>query len=200
MRKYSPAQLQGFQRRAYHAGVRAWRNADDDAKSLARVWYAQAQDIATDCGTIAGFTGDEAKVRGAVALAVLSPQTRWHQNVRAAYALASGNVEYAYSQVINRFVDKARKAFDPALSIAEVWALATGPKVSEFARACYGDRDACVWDVWMLRAVRMESKALEIAGVKDALTKGLSKAATEMGTDNATLQALVWGAVRGSME
>lgn len=200
MRKHSPAQLQGFQQRAYHAGMRAWRNSDDDQKGLARVWYAQAQDIARNVGTIAGFTGNDAKTRGAVAVAVLSPQTRWNQNVRAAYALASGNREYAYSQVIHGFVDKAARAFDPTLTLAEVWALASGPKVSEFARACYGDRDACVWDKWMLRSVGLGSKALEAAGVKEALTKGLRKAADEIGTDVATLQALVWGDVRGSME
>lgn len=200
MPKYSPAQLQGLQQRAYHAGIKAWRDSTQADKDRARFWYAQAEDIAADCGAIAGFTGEEAKARGAVALAVLSPQTRWHQNVRAAYALANGNHAYAYTQVIGRFVNKAIRAYDRDLTVAEVWALATGPKVSAFARACYGDRNACVWDVWMLRAVRLPEKELELAGVKDALVKGLARAAIECGTDNATIQALIWGRIRGSME
>lgn len=199
MKKYNPAQLQGLQQRAYNVGCKAWREASEDDKREAGAWYHEAQSIASECGKVAGFQPIDARVRGAVAIAVLSPRTRWSLNIRAARALARGDVEGAKRDVIARFVDKAVRAFDPSLTMDEVIALATGPKVEEFALACMGDPDACVWDSHMLRSVGLHDKALGNAGVRDALTKGMRKAAREAGCDTVTIQALVWGVVRGAL-
>ena len=72
-----------------------------------------------------------------------------------------------------------------------------GLKTNAFARAIFGDTDAVVVDVWMMRAAKMPTDSPSQSQYK-ALTEAVETVAREFGLTPRTTQALIWIVVRGS--
>jgi hypothetical protein len=75
-------------------------------------------------------------------------------------------------------------------------AVLSGPKVRAFWRAIAGDRDAAVIDVWMLRAMGIDTPTISPAQY-ERCAEALRAAARRVRVPVRDFQATVWMQVRG---
>ena len=149
----------------------------------ASVWYHEAQEVAQE---VANNLNSSLEV-GAGIVSAFSPRERWATNITKAVAFSLGhsvsglknNTKMA-NDVLNEGIDGLK-----------------GLKTNAFARAIFGDTDAVVIDVWMMRAAAMPTDS-PTQGQYFALTKAVEKVAGEFGLTPRTAQALIWIVARGS--
>jgi hypothetical protein len=149
----------------------------------ASVWYHEAQEVAQQ---VANNLNSSLEV-GAGIVSAFSPRERWASNITKAVAFSLGhsvsglknNTKMA-NDVLNEGIDGLK-----------------GLKTNAFARAIFGDTDAVVVDVWMMRAAQMKNDS-PTQGQYHAIASAVRKVAGEFGLTPRTAQALIWIVVRGS--
>lgn len=153
----------------------------------------------------------------AAILAAHSPQTRWADNVRHAWAVLAGHAVTgtigANIRRAERVLEEAIAAWDcgateAAMTAAAMGALGNGPKVKAFAVNLSGDLTSVVTvDIWAVRAALMPlwvrgsdasgtcEAALGRKGVYSALSLIYAVEAKRAGYAPAEFQAIVWCAI-----
>lgn len=190
--------------------------SDADREAGAR-WYARAE---SECARIAAETGFS-RHRIAAVIAVLSPRTRWAENIRAAESaahaaaralrddfaaeLCGGMRESVAAAVAAALADYGLR--DPIRKAGAILAgsdpaeIVSGPKVSAFFANLCGDRDAVTVDVWAQRVACGKWQDRAPAGAQyETLADAYRAAARVLGVDAVAVQAAVWVAIRGAAE
>lgn len=161
-----------------------WSQADRNARTQGRQWYALAR---RTCAGMAREHGVSLATACGV-VAALSPRLQWGPNVRAARAVCAGVVP---SGVFRTSLAKAQRIRNGERPLSVL----SGPKVRAFYRALMGDASAAVVDVWVARAAGW---ARELKDRAYAIVAGaLAAAARVARVPVAAFQAVVWVAVRG---
>lgn len=169
--------------------LKHYADADEATREAGRVWYAGAEREARELSRKAGRGIGPVACAGV--LAALSPRAQWSVNVRWARAI----------------VDAERDCPKVGLGNgrAKAWAIRNGerpdavlrgPKVRAFWRAMTGDPDAAVIDVWMLRAMGIESASVTPKVYEECAT-ALREASAACGESVRDFQAIVWMQIRG---
>lgn len=159
--------------------------AEMKTEALNGGWYRESRRTARALARKHGCTVATA----AGVIAALSPRIRWSTNVLGAdHILAGGNTGPGF----NSNVEKACRIRDGERPLSVLG----GPKVTAFYRAIMGDRDACVIDVWMWRAMGLKPGEWPY----EKAERVIRKAAAQAGLPVADFQALVWTQVRGGAE
>lgn len=150
------------------------------------VWYRDAQILAAD---LAGESVYDVEDTAGI-IAALSPRTFWSRNVVAAVAAVRGEEKPA--GIIGRNWDMAQKIVE-GHAVDDVL---RGPKTRAFAANIAGDTSRVTVDIWALRAVGLDETALNRKGIYDAIEQAYVLAATLMGIEPATCQAIAWVVTR----
>lgn len=151
-------------------------------------WYGDASLVVAQLSAASGHTEEMC----AAVVAHLSPRTTWSRNVLGATSLILRDIAPG---CLSRNVASARKAMasnDPLGTL-------NGPKVKAFAANILGDREAVTVDVWAMRVAipaMADTRALDRAGVYDAVAHAYRLAAARRGVDPATMQAVCWVVAR----
>lgn len=172
-----------------------WREADRETRRAGRHWYdsaeAEARAIAAELPSGLG------KVAAAGILAALSPRAQWSVNVRWAWVVAIRRSYHAFTLT--------PPAVGLPLGRKAAWGIAwgeppsahlRGPKVRAFWRAIAGDRDAAVIDIWMLRAMGIETPTVSPAQY-ERCAEALREAARRVRVPTRDFQATIWMQIRG---
>ena len=149
----------------------------------ASVWYHEAQEVAQE---VANNLNASLEV-GAGVVSAFSPRERWASNITKSVAFSLG---HAVSGLKNN-TKMANDVLNGGIDALK------GLKTNAFARAIFGDTDAVVVDVWMMRAAKMPTDSPSQSQYK-ALTEAVETVAREFGLTPRTTQALIWIVVRGS--
>jgi hypothetical protein len=149
----------------------------------ASVWYHEAQEVAQE---VANNLNASLEI-GAGVVSAFSPRERWASNITKAVAFSLGHA-------VSGLKNNSKMANDV---LAGGISALKGLKTNAFARAIFGDTDAVVIDVWMMRAAKMPTDS-PTQGQYHALTLATENVAREFGLTPRTAQALIWIVVRGS--
>ena len=149
----------------------------------ASVWYHEAQEVAQE---VANNLNASLEI-GAGVVSAFSPRERWASNITKSVAFSLGHAVSGLKNNTKMANDVVAGGID-ALK---------GLKTNAFARAIFGDTDAVVVDVWMMRAAKMPTDSPSQSQYK-ALTEAVETVACEFGLTPRTTQALIWIVVRGS--
>jgi hypothetical protein len=149
----------------------------------ASVWYHEAQEVAQE---VAHNLNASLEV-GAGIVSAFSPRERWASNITKAVAFSLG---HSVSGLKNN-VKMANDVLDGGIDALK------GLKTNAFAKAIFGDTDAVVVDVWMMRAAQMKNDS-PTQGQYHAIANAVRQVASEFGLTPRTAQALIWIVVRGS--
>jgi hypothetical protein len=84
-----------------------------------------------------------------------------------------------------------------ALNSPDPIATLKGPKTNRFAKNLIGDKQSVTIDVWVLRALGMNDKMLDRAGVYEAIEYCFKLASKRLGVEPAIIQATIWCSIRG---
>ena len=165
-------------------------------------WYETARgicwQIVADHEDCCRFTFDE--VRGA--MAVLSQQNRWHQNVADTVQAASENhvKTWSKSSYGQMYMTPITKSWD--ILYDHKLERVSGPKVTEFYRSIDLVDDAVAIDTWIFRAFGFYAIgwSLSWAGLYEAIADGVRAAAADLDLTSFELQAIIWVVIRGDWE
>lgn len=149
-------------------------------------WYHDANNLADFLADTSAYDIEET----AGIIAALSPRTFWSRNVVAATACVRGDDKP--SGIIGRNWDMAQRIADGET----VDSVLKGPKTRAFAANIAGDTSRVTVDIWALRAVGLDESALNRKGIYDAIEQAYVLAATLMGVQPATCQAIAWVVTR----
>lgn len=149
----------------------------------ASVWYHEAQEVAQE---VANNLNASLEI-GAGVVSAFSPRERWTSNITKSVAFSLGHE-------VRGLANNLKMANDV---LANGISALKGMKTNAFARAIFGDTDAVVIDVWMMRAAQMPTDS-PTQGQYIALTLAVETVAREFGLTPRTTQALIWIVVRGS--
>jgi hypothetical protein len=149
----------------------------------ASVWYHEAQEVAQQ---VANNLNASLEV-GAGIVSAFSPRERWASNITKAVAFSLG-------YHVNGLKNNTKMANDV---LSEGIDGLKGLKTNAFAKAIFGDTDAVVVDVWMMRAAEMPTDS-PTQGQYHAIANAVRKVAGEFGLTPRTAQALIWIVVRGT--
>ena len=168
--------------------------ASDAEREAGTAWYRDAR----ACAEYVARIGGHPVTVGAAVLAVLSPQSHWADNKRAAITVALAHRDRApmpesLAGVYGTNIRKAWSILDAGA--AEVCdgtrvradgraircspkrhgcrAHVHGPKVAEFYRTILGDLDGRVLDVWAVRAATVRPREVPSLHAADARRRGL---------------------------
>lgn len=180
--------------------VLSWyERSTQDQRAEGRAWYADQREIVR---LLAQRHGVSAECVAAV-VSALSPQTRWSANIAgAARLLAAWSAgETAAPRNATLYYKNAEKAW--RILTGEVSADAAfknGPKTRAFWRNLSGDETAVTVDVWMARALALDTSKFA-SGIKPNVYRECAEAVAEaariVGEPPAQFQAIVWVTVRG---
>lgn len=156
-----------------------------------REWYADAQEFAAALAAASPYSTEQC----AYVIAALSPNVAWGENKASATAAVDGHrvgidprkwrgAGYGANKV------KAARILDGDLDALQ------GPKVTMFARGIVGDPDACTVDIWMQRAVGMDTGSAPTKTEHAAIRAAIEHAAQVTGETVREFQAIVWTKVR----
>jgi hypothetical protein len=144
-----------------------------------RGWYRDAATVIAAEAAVIGVTAE----RFAAVLAITSPRVRVRRNwTLTVQYLSSGSTEG---------IMKSTRA---ALAHYEIGGEIRGPKTGPFARACLGDPQAVVLDVWMARAFNVDPRRIGGKRLNAECTQRVQAAAGILGWTPADVQAAVWTA------
>jgi hypothetical protein len=168
-----------------------WNAADPATRRAGRRWYDSAEAAAVELSRV--LPDGMGPVTAAAIIAALSPRAQWSVNVRWAWAVALQSLGAGPPPV--SLPDARAKAWRIRLR-ERPDAVLSGPKVRAFWRAIAGDRDAAVIDIWMLRAMGIESPSVKPAQY-ERCAEALREAARRVRVPTRDFQATVWMQVRG---
>ena len=161
----------------------------------AESWYDEASDLASHLTTLGDLSFDQA----CCIIAVFSIRQRWEKNVELATRFAKGERDLPVMGAIGRIADNIVSFDDPYSAL-------NGQKTNSFARNISGDLDAVTIDVWMIRAVDLDTKKSLSKGMYNEVSASLIEA-SQIGVEfegktvylkPAQYQALVWIVIRGA--
>lgn len=176
--------LSGRERAAVRLRLRhKIKTADHDALAAGWWWYEEAQRCCEDLAERHRLP--LATVAGVVA--ALSPRIQWKRNLRVADALLAGDEPTGVFQ----------RSIRAAYQVLATDRPPSGPKVSAFAAALAGDREAVVIDSIMLDACGIERHRINHVGVYEQLAEVLAEEAERYGLAPCAYQATVWVIQRG---
>ena len=178
--------------RLYRKNLRAWyAQSTDDERAEGLDWYPSAR------REVARIACDYRLPNRMVAhvIAALSPRNKWERNLADAEAFVAAFLENRPMPSANTFSSNRRSAWRVLHENAE----ATGRKVSSFAANLTGDDDTLTVDTWTIRAatggrvdtVQNLTEYREVARAYVAVAR-------ELGLTPASLQAIIWIAIRNA--
>ncbi len=178
--------------------IHALASAAEVADGMA--WYGIAKSIAT---VIAGDYGiHEAEAIGV--LAALSPRNKWSRNVVDCEALVSAYVAGGADQALETKVctfgankAKAVRILDAGvITDADVVAILSGPKLSEFYNCIRGISDVCIdghaWCIWQGSRVTLADVPRISVKLRKEIKADYAQAAADLGLRASELQAITW--------
>jgi hypothetical protein len=170
----------------YESKLERWLDAGMDRAdaALANDWYRTAR---RDCRALAREAGVTLAVAAGV-VAAYSPNMLWSANLTVARRALGGNARGMRHNVakVLRII-----AGERPLDVLR------GPKVTRFYRALMGDKNAVVLDRWMARAMDVDPS--KVGTLYDVLEAACLAVAARRNIAPASLQAIVWTAVRGDV-
>ena len=166
--------------------VKAFNQSSPDHISAGKEWFTKGQNHCSIISDIAGISNEHS----AAVISALSPRTTWKRNVMGAYHLVvTGNAPHCMSANVKR-AKIALNSPDPISTLK-------GNKTNRFAKNLAGDYNWATIDVWMLRALGMDDKMLDRAGVYEAIEYCFKLASKRLGVEPAIIQATIWCSIRG---
>lgn len=172
--------------------IRRYVEATGATIMAGRQWYPAAESVVAELSNQYGI----GRPTVAAVIAVLSPQTRWRQNITAARAVLEGELSTARAHCYGSNVLKAvallgNPGGTPILG---------GPKVSAFWANLVGSREAVTVDVWAARAATdRDVKSLKRARY-ERIARAYKAAADIVGETPREFQAIIWLATRPASE
>lgn len=180
-------------------------NIDPDLFLQSTLWYDKARLFAS---TVAErYDVPFAKVCGAIA--ALSPQNKWEQNMVDTVNLIRHfvyPVKYGMPKVstFNANRDKAMRILNTCLDdITDVCKVLKAPKTSSFARNIYGDTEAVTVDLWALRGALMLPANTNVSCTATAykvVEQAYRDVAHSLGASPSSLQSTLWVVLKGLTE
>lgn len=171
---------------------------DQDLVSQGEAWYLQAN---IWCERVAVNYGIST-YKVASVLSALSPRNKWERNkVDAEAVIKTWRKGGSPNDIkVCTFTSNKQKAFDILNSVAEIEPKSLKTRAF-LLNIAYLDTEAVTIDVWHLRACfdRMIVPKSLTPKIYDQLQKLTIKLAKERGLRGYEFQAIVWGAVRGSL-
>lgn len=161
--------------------------ADEPTRIAGRRWYTSAEREAIELSRLA--SRGVGRVACAGILAALSPRAQWSVNVRWAHAIVL-DPDARVSTTNCRAKARAITLGWPPATILR------GLKVCAFWRAIAGEPDAAVIDVWMLRAMGIDTPSVSPRQYA-ACASALREAAVQAEETTRDFQAIVWMQIRG---
>ena len=167
---------------------RIYDKADDATIEAGTTWYEATR---MTCRHLADDYGYPLNVVAA-AMAVLSPNITYAQNVDAIQKMVRAAADGLSEPVVSGFGRNRRKAWD--ILLTRDTTLVTGPKVSNFYANIIGDENLVTVDIWATRA----ALGRDVPG-RDfaAIQRAYQTAARRRGVAPRDFQAVVWCVVRG---
>ena len=162
--------------------LRAYDRASPEARAEGREWYARARSW---CLKLAHETGYDPRTVADVT-AALSPRLQWSVNQRLARNFLLGR---PIKGVLQNSMLRALRA-----RVGE--GVGEGPKVQAFAANLRGNLERVTVDVWVLRALGIESDRINL-GEYRRLEQAIRKAAHMRGENPADFQSVLWVDCRG---
>lgn len=175
-----------------------FNEADEDTVDAGRAWYLQAN---IWCELMAVRYG-VSTYKVASVLSALSPRNKWERNKHDAESVLKTWRNGGKPEDINvcTFTSNKEKAFDILNNIQEIEPKSLKTRAF-LLNIAYLDTEAITVDVWHLRACfdRMIVPKSLTPKVYDQLQKATLQVAKEFNIRGYEFQAVVWGAVRGSL-
>lgn len=162
-----------------------YSEADADTIKRGRRWYVRAR---RECQLIARDTGYTLEHVAAVC-AITSPDAQLVQNLRWTRTACETRGAEPVGRYPAQMTPKVRAALADK---SDPLQYATGPKVSAFARAILGDRDALVIDRWAAYAAGIPRSAKLGPKQRRAIEEAYRRAAAAVGESVRDFQAIVW--------
>ncbi len=163
-------------------------------------WYGVANCIAKTIADQYGIHPAEA----AGVLAALSPRNKWSRNVVDAEALvaayvAGGATQAGLTKCCTFGANKAKAVRileAGVLTDADVLAILSGPKLSEFYSCIRGIDDCCIdghaWCIWQGSRVTLADVPRISAKLRKEIKADYAQAAADLGLKASELQAITW--------
>lgn len=151
-------------------------------------WYADAELLANDVMRILNSRGVACNLEQASSIvSSFSPRNRWSRNVVQALEFANGGTP-------NGLQNNLRMA---QFSLVQGFSALRGLKTNAFARAIAGDENAVTIDVWMCKAVGLDTNSPNKTQYRE-LSRAVELVADELKLTPRVTQALIWIVFRGS--
>ena len=178
--------------------------ASADEIASGKAWYPVAGDIAKVIADQYGIHPAEA----AGVVAALSPRNRWSRNVQDTEALiaayvASGAIQAGLTKVCTFGANKAkaiRILEAGVITDADVLAILSGPKLSEFYSCIRGINECCIdghaWCIWQGSKVGLADVPSIGVRLRREIKNDYAQAAADLGLKASELQAITWVAWR----
>jgi len=196
--KYDDKALSELELRATAYTAQAIERANPEEIAAGKGWYPVARQWAQIVGEAAGFRGNRARDRGAMAIGVLSPRVRWAQNLDDAMAIATDAFDHEPS-AFGTNIQKASVILSDFATDSEAEEMVGGKKVQAFVDNIRFPlhSQAVVIDTWMCKLFEIPGRDIELKGVYEALAKGVQVAAHAYHMRPCEAQAIAWVNTRG---
>lgn len=170
--------------------LRVYRQADADTLSAGLAWFPGAYEVCERLGIKYGYPTESV----AVALAHLSPQLKWRDNVIAVEALLGGGDKPA--PVLSRSWELAKASLYADHPLDTFGRRAD--KTRSFAHAILGDTNAVPVDVWMARVAGVDPVEIRSRSGYFVVSNAFRQAARNIEHPPRDLGAVVWCQIRGA--
>ncbi|QBP33371.1 hypothetical protein SEA_BRUTONGASTER_157 [Gordonia phage BrutonGaster] len=187
-------QTNGIGGRAMVSNILSVFDQATDADIIAgQLWYKEAFDVAQQCALLSNRQVEAC----AVAIAHLSPQVKWEDNVAFALALATpGAPSYQAPRVpgtAGLTHQNWRKAYQALyLSDDPLGEMTPGIKTHAFAHNILGHTEYVTVDSWAMRIAGVDYRYINRVGVYAGVSNAYTKAAQAVGVEPSEMQAITW--------
>jgi len=187
-------QTNGIGGRAMVSNILSVFDQATDADIIAgQLWYKEALDIAHQCALLSNRQLEAS----AVAIAHLSPQVRWEDNVAFALALATPGAPADRAPRVpgTAGVTHAnwRRAYHALHHSPDpLGEMTPGIKTHAFAHNILGHTDYVTVDSWAMRIAGVDYKHINRAGVYAGVSNAYRNAARTVGIEPSEMQAITW--------
>jgi hypothetical protein len=185
-RKYSDGDLAQIELRVEAALIDAYERATPDQRDAGKGWYFVANEEAKLLAS--SYNVARGAEETSAVIAVLSPMTRWAQNLDDAWALYTGDEP---RHALPENVRKARRI----IAGEDIATVLGGRKVNSFRMNIWKPRSIlyATHDTWMARIYELTTNdVFSTFGVYDACTRGAQRAADTLGLLASQVQAIAW--------